>query len=87
MCVCVCVGDDGEGDEPTDAHLVKRADHSYVVWSSGRESCDGLLVHLEVCNFSAYNFNFNSFSSQSCKNVMIFILLLLVCSNQAQTLW
>ena len=46
--MCVCAGDDGEGDEPTDAHLVKRADHSYVVWSSGRAGCDGLLVHLEV---------------------------------------
>lgn len=52
--MCVCAGDDGEGDEPTDAHLVKRADHSYVVWSSGRVSCDGLLVHLEVCNVNAY---------------------------------
>ncbi len=42
-------GDDGEGEEPTESHLVRRSDNSFVFWCSGRVNCDGLLVHLEVC--------------------------------------
>ena len=45
------VGDDGEGDTPTEAHVVRRADNSFTIWASGRVNCDGLLIHIEVkCN-------------------------------------
>ena len=41
-------GDDGEGEEPSESHIVKRSDNSFVLWASGRVNCDGLLMHLEV---------------------------------------
>lgn len=42
------VGDDGEGDTPTEAHVVRRADNSFTIWASGRVNCDGLLIHIEL---------------------------------------
>ncbi|XP_019851221.1 PREDICTED: coiled-coil domain-containing protein 47-like isoform X2 [Amphimedon queenslandica] len=44
----VLVGDDGEGEEPTQNHVVRRSENSFTVWASGRINCDGLLVHLEL---------------------------------------
>ena len=44
----VSLGDDGEGEEPTQNHVVRRSENSFTVWASGRINCDGLLVHLEV---------------------------------------
>ena len=44
------LGDDGEGDEPTVGHVVRRADNSFTIWASGRINCESLLVHLEVRN-------------------------------------
>lgn len=41
-------GDDGEGEEPCEDRVVRRADNSFTVWASGRVGCDGLLVHLDV---------------------------------------
>ena len=42
------LGDDGEGDTPAEAHVVRRADNSFTIWASGRVNCDGLLIHIEV---------------------------------------
>jgi hypothetical protein len=41
-------GDDGEGEEPNQARIVKRSENSFTVWCSGRVNCDSLLVHLEL---------------------------------------
>lgn len=45
------LGDDGESDEPTVGHVVRRADNSFTIWSSGRMNCESLLVHLEVRSY------------------------------------
>lgn len=45
---CVCAGDSGEGEEPSDGELVKESDETFVIWCSGRVHCAGMLVHMEV---------------------------------------
>ena len=41
-------GDTGEGDDPTEGEIVKLADDEFVLWSSGRHNCTGMLVHMKV---------------------------------------
>ena len=42
------VGDNGEGDSPTDEELVKQSDNSYVLWSSGRQGCNSMIIQMKV---------------------------------------
>ncbi|XP_064389373.1 PAT complex subunit CCDC47-like isoform X2 [Halichondria panicea] len=42
------VGDSGEGDDPTEGELVKLADDEYVLWTSGRAHCIGMLTHMKL---------------------------------------
>ena len=42
------VGDTGEGDDPTEGELVKLAEDEFALWASGRQSCTGMLVHINV---------------------------------------
>lgn len=42
------VGDNGEGDTPTKEELVKQSDNSYVLWSSGRQGCNSMIIQMKV---------------------------------------
>lgn len=48
VCVCVCTGDTGEGEEPTEGEVVRENDNIFNIWSSGRVNCIGMLVHMKV---------------------------------------
>lgn len=41
------VGDNGEGEEPTEEHVVKESDSVFTLWASGRHSCNGMLVQMK----------------------------------------
>ena len=42
------VGDNGEGDSPTEEELIKQSDNSYVLWLSGRQGCNSMIIQMKV---------------------------------------
>ena len=51
------VGDNGEGDSATEEELIKQSDNSYVLWSSGRQGCNSMIIQMKVytrCNYLPY---------------------------------
>lgn len=44
----IIVGDNGEGDSPTDEELVKQSDNNYVLWASGRQGCNSMIIQMKV---------------------------------------
>ena len=48
LCLSVCVGDSGEGEEPTEGEIVRDNDNIFKIWSSGRANCIGMLIHMRV---------------------------------------
>ncbi|XP_065896739.1 PAT complex subunit CCDC47-like [Dysidea avara] len=42
------VGDNGEGDSATEEELIKQSDNSYVLWSSGRQGCNSMIIQMKL---------------------------------------
>lgn len=42
------VGDNGEGESPTQEELIKQSDNSYVLWLSGRQGCNSMIIQMKV---------------------------------------
>ena len=49
----IIVGDNGEGDSPTEEELVKQSDNNYVLWLSGRQGCNSMVIQMKVDTFSS----------------------------------
>ena len=42
------VGDNGEGESPTEQELIKQSDNGYALWLSGRQGCNSMIIQMKV---------------------------------------